>query len=596
MDQPDPAIIRNPILPGFNPDPSICRAGDDYYIATSTFEWFGGVQIHHSRDLVHWRLHSRALTRTGQLDMRGNPRLCGIWAPCLTFYEGVFYLVYTDVKTMMLGPMGDHPNYLVTTTDPDQGWSQPTFLNASGFDPSLFHDDDGRKWLVNMLSDYRPHKPGMNGIVLQEYDPEKQQLVGPATRIFGGTDLGGTEGPHLYKRDGWYYLLTAEGGTSFGHAVTLARSRKIDGPYEVMPGNPVLTARDNPRLPLQKSGHADLVETQNGAWYMVHLASRPLPSRGRCVLGRETCIQRVDWDGDGWLRLAGGGREPRLEVPAPDLPAHPWDDGYAIQPTRPAPNAVGLAGDDVFRGGTGGVGVAKGTDEGTGAADGASGTNDRATGPARTGVVAGGERLWRDDFDSTELALPWQTLREPLPESVLSLVERPGYLRLRGQGSLASFHTQALVARRQQAFRYMATTALEFDPRMYQHVAGLIAYYDTTNYYYLYMSHDEDLGRVLGILTARNGTHSFPLAAPIAVERVGPIFLQVRVDYDRGRFYFSEDECNWRPIGPEFDAGTLSDDFPPNWGFTGAMIGICAQDLYGRRHPADFDWFEYTER
>ena len=552
----DRPVIRNPILPGFNPDPSICRAGDDYYIATSTFEWFPGVQIHHSRDLVHWRLHSRALTRTSQLDMRGNPRLCGVWAPCLTFHDGLFHLVYTDVKTMMLGPMGDHPNYLVTTRNIGEGWSEPTFLNASGFDPSLFHDDDGRKWLVNMLSDYRPENPGMNGIVLQEYDPVSTRLVGPTTRIFSGTELGGTEGPHLYKRDGWYYLLTAEGGTSYGHAVTLARSREITGPYEVMPGNPVLTAREDPLLPLQKSGHADLVETQRGDWYMVHLASRPLPSRGRCVLGRETCIQKVEWDADGWLRLAGGGREPCLEVPAPGLPAHAWEDGYAIQPTRPAPNAVGA---DV-------------------------------PGAARAA------RTWRDDFDAPDLGLAWQTLREPLPESVLSLTERHGFLRLRGQGSLASFHTQALVARRQQAFCYTATTALDFAPERYQHVAGLIAYYDTTNYYYLYVSHDERLGRVLGILTAQNGRHSFPLASPVRVGRDGPIELRVRVDYDRGRFSYCGDGVDWEPIGPEFDASTLSDDYPPNWGFTGAMVGVCCQDLYGRRHPADFDWFEYTER
>ncbi len=183
-----------------------------------------------------------------------------------------------------------------------------------------------------------------------------------------------------------------------------------------------------------------------------------------------------------------------------------------------------------------------------------------------------------------------------MPESVLSLTERAGFLRLRGQGSLASFHTQALVARRQQSFRYTATTALEFTPERYQHVAGLIAFYDTTNYYYLFVSHDEELGRVLGILSAQNGRHSFPLSAPRAVEPAGPIYLRVRVDYDRGRFFFSEDECTWHGIGPEFDASTLSDDFPANWGFTGAMVGVCCQDLYGRSHPADFDWFEYVER
>ena len=165
---PERAVIRNPILRGFNPDPSIVRVGDDYYIATSTFEWFPGVQIHHSRDLVHWRLLTRPLTRASQLDMRGDPDSCGVWAPCLTHADGLFYLIYTDVKrygrTTVGGASGaslrDFHNYLVTSPRIDGDWSDPVYLNSSGFDPSLFHDDDGRKYLVNMLWDHRPgHEP-----------------------------------------------------------------------------------------------------------------------------------------------------------------------------------------------------------------------------------------------------------------------------------------------------------------------------------------------------------------------------------------------------------------------------------------------------
>src|SRR5579871_3322840 len=204
--------ITNPIVPGFNPDPSIVRVGDDYYIATSTFEWYPGVQIHHSKDLVHWRLLTRPLNRPSQLNMLGDPDSCGIWAPCLTYADGLFWLIYTDVKrygrTSQAGASGaslrDTHNYLVTSPQIDGAWSDPVYLNSSGFDPSLFHDDEGRKYLVNMRWDHRPGCNRFSGIVLQEYSPDEQRLIGPVQLIFQGTPLGFTAGPHLYKRNGYY--------------------------------------------------------------------------------------------------------------------------------------------------------------------------------------------------------------------------------------------------------------------------------------------------------------------------------------------------------------------------------------------------------
>ena len=295
--------IRNPILPGFNPDPSIVRAGDDYYIATSTFEWYPGVQIHHSRDLVHWRLLTRPLTRASQLNMLGDPDSCGIWAPCLSYSDGLFYLIYTDVKRYGRATQGaaagaslrDTHNYLVTSPRIDGEWSDPVYLNSSGFDPSLFHDDDGRKYLVNMRWDHRPGHNRFSGIALQEYSIEQRKLVRETHLIFEGTPLGFTEGPHLYKRGGYYYLLTAEGGTGWGHAVTMARSRELRGPYELHPDVHILTSRHRPDIELQRAGHADLVETQTGETYMVHLCGRPLRNRGRCTLGREPASNR--WSG-----------------------------------------------------------------------------------------------------------------------------------------------------------------------------------------------------------------------------------------------------------------------------------------------------------
>ncbi len=316
--------IKNPILPGFNPDPSIIRVGDDYYLATSTFEWFPGVQIHHSKDLVNWKLITRPLNRVSQLNMAGNPNSCGIWAPCLSYDNGTFYLIYTDVKTFR-GIFKDAHNYLVTTNDICGEWSEPIYLNSSGFDASLFHDDNGKKWLVNMIWDHRLDKHPFGGILLQEYSPKEKKLVGPVKNIFHGTDIEKVEGPHIYKRNGYYYLLTAEGGTVLRHSVTMARSKNIDGPYEVDPTNPILTSYFNPTLELQRAGHASIVETQNGEWYMAHLCGRHIPARGRCIMGRETSIQKMEWTADGWIRLAKGGNEPEVMVEAPKLPEHKWE-------------------------------------------------------------------------------------------------------------------------------------------------------------------------------------------------------------------------------------------------------------------------------
>jgi xylan 1,4-beta-xylosidase len=315
--------ITNPILPGFNPDPSILRVGDDYYIATSTFEWFPGVQIHHSRDLANWELVTRPLTRKSQLDMRGDPDSCGVWAPCLSHDGEKFWLVYTDVKRKD-GSFKDAHNYIVWADSIEGPWSDPVYTNSSGFDPSLFHDDDGKKWFVNMLWDHRVRPLLFAGIALQEFDPVAGKLVGQSKNIYQGTDLKLVEGPHLYKRNGWYYLLTAEGGTGYDHAVTLARSRRIDGPYETHPDKHILTAKDHPFNALQRSGHGDIVDTPDGKTYLVHLTGRPTGQERRCVLGRETAIQQAHWRDDGWLYVDNG-PAPSLHV---DVPGTRDEDAY----------------------------------------------------------------------------------------------------------------------------------------------------------------------------------------------------------------------------------------------------------------------------
>lgn len=298
-------LVKNPILPGFNPDPSVLRVGQDYYIATSTFEWYPGVQIHHSTDLANWTLLTRPLNRKSQLDMRGDPDSCGVWAPCLSHDGDKFWLVYTDVKRKD-GSFKDAHNYIVWADKIDGEWSDPVYVNSSGFDPSLFHDpDSGKKYFVNMLWDHRRRPLLFAGIAVQEWDAKTKKLVGERKNVYQGTELALAEAPHVYKRNGWYYLLIAEGGTGYEHASTLARSKDIWGSYETHPEKHVLTSKDHPRAALQRAGHGDIVETEDGRTYLVHLTGRPTTQLRRCVLGRETAIQECYWKDD-WLYVKNG--------------------------------------------------------------------------------------------------------------------------------------------------------------------------------------------------------------------------------------------------------------------------------------------------
>ncbi|KAI7258144.1 hypothetical protein KC345_g10617 [Hortaea werneckii] len=460
--------------------------------------------------------------------MEGDPDSGGVWAPCLTYDAGLFYLIYTDVKSRQ-GAFKDTPNYLVTAENIEGPWSEPVYLNSSGFDPSLFHDGDGRKWLVNMLWDHRSGNNSFAGIVLQEYSIEEQRLTGPVIPIYKGTELRLTEGPHLYRKDGWYYLITAEGGTQYNHAVTVARSRQIEGPYETAPNHPLLTSAGNRELELQKAGHASLVHTHTDEWYMVHLCGRPVKDN-YCNLGRETAIQRCIFTDDGWLALATGANFPALTVEGPDIPEHPFP--------APAP---------------------------------------------------------RDEFDAPQLDVRWSTLRVPAEESWLSLQERPGYLRLRGRESMSSMHRQSLVALRQQAFRCSAETAIEFEPEHFQQMAGLIVYYDTKDYLYLRITHDEVLGKSVGIIRSRDGIYEDTLTAEIPLPPGTSIALKVIIDREFAEFYYRAGESAWEKIGGALEIYHLSDDFPAYIRFTGTFIGMCVQDLSGAMKPADFDYFEYRE-
>jgi xylan 1,4-beta-xylosidase len=539
-------MIRNPILPGFNPDPSICRVGADYYIATSTFEWFPGVQIHHSRDLVNWQLVTRPLTRASQLDMRGNPDSCGIWAPCLSWADGRFWLVYTDVKRYE-GNFKDTPNFIVTAPDICGPWSDPVQVNASGFDPSLFHDDDGRKWFLNMVWNHRsasvggkPRAKAFDGILLQQWDPVAGKLVGEVRNIFPGTALGLVEGPHLYKRNGWYYLTTAEGGTGYGHAVTMARARRIEGPYELHPLTHIITAKDDPQAPLQRAGHGQIVETPEGHVYHTHLCSRPLPGTQRSPLGRETALQRCEWRADDWLYLVGGSGEhgivPAVDVPAPDAAANP-----AVEP---APR----------------------------------------------------QAVHRDFADCQSLPIEFQWLRTPFPERIFSLTGSA--LRLHGRESIGSWFEQSLVARRQEDFDFRAETQVDIAPTTYQQSAGLTLYYSRHKFHYLAVGWDESAGRSLTIMSCLgdwpDGRLDFPLAAPLMLPAQGVVRLAAEVHGAALQFFLDAGD-GWHGVGPVLDVSVVSDEAGRgvHGSFTGAFVGMLAFDTSGAACPADFSFFSY---
>ena len=237
-------MIKNPILPGFHPDPCICRKGDDFYLAVSSFEWFPGIPVYHSKDMKHWELYSHALQNAENPNLKGLPSAKGIWAPCFTYCEAddLFYVVY-GVMNSMNARYFDVDNFLITAKEPKGPWSEPVYLHSSGFDASLFHDDNGKKYIVSLewetRSDYE--KPGP--IIMVEYDPINRKIRGIPKKIWrGGTDRGCIEAPHLTKHGKYYYIMCAEGGTGYYHSTTMGRSENIWGPYEPDPCNPILTS------------------------------------------------------------------------------------------------------------------------------------------------------------------------------------------------------------------------------------------------------------------------------------------------------------------------------------------------------------------
>ena len=421
------------------------------------------------------------------------------------------------------------------------------YLNSIGFDPSFFHDDDGRHWLLTLEWDPRDGYEHPGAIVLEEFDAEHQELCGPTTRIYrGGTDRGCLEAPHLYRRNGFYYLMAAEGGTGYGHGVTLARSRDIAGPYQPGPVNPFLTSNPaphfgrndhdflrpqlyNPYAELQKAGHGCLVDTPTGEWYVAHLCARPLEPDHRSVLGRETAIQKVEWTEDGWLRLTTGGTLARLSTPGLSGTAYP---------DPPIDH----------------------------------------------------ERL-RDDFDGPAIDIRFSTLRRPLTEDWASLSRRRAALSIRGGEALTSRFDVSVVATQLQAFDAVAARSEEVSTEKVAHSAGLVVLYDEKDFAYLRLYYSESLrSTAVGIVLVKAGTKQELLADRVAVD-TSEVVLHVRVRHGVLQFGWRlPSEVVLRDIGPEIDGTYMSDE--TTRGFTGTMIGMACVDSYRRTVIADFEFFD----
>ncbi len=537
-------VYQNPIITGFSPDASICRCGDDYYIATSSFEWFPGVPVYHSKDLVNWTLKTYIVSDPNFLNMQYIESAKGIWAPCLRYdeTEKLFTLCY-NVMHSMNARFFDVDNFVMTAESIEGPWSKPIFLHSAGFDGSMFRDDDGRKWFVSMEWETRDgwHKPGV--VSLCEYDDVNQCVIDKPKRISSGaTKRGCIEGPHLYKREGWYYLMCAEGGTGYGHAVTMARSRDLYGPYEPDPKGPILTTCDdfdemnndesrklhryNPDSILQKAGHGSYVETPEGEVYLVYHVGRPLLPELCCTLGRECCIQKMEWTQDGWLRKAGlEDNRATVDIVLPNLPL--------------------------------------------------------GTTPSKS--VA---------YDLSKNQIPLDFFSPRIMPSTFASVQEQKFV-LQGKESLSSCHAASYLGRKLTGLHDSFEARVDFTPEVYQHYAGVCIYYDQMDYLLLRKTwSDEHQAEILDVLKVENGVRiEFPHSVIIAPK--GAITMKVAVEGLTVRMYWRTDDGIFAQIGDDVPTFHYSDEYCKAGEFTGTTVGLYCVDALLHRQVARFDHVAY---
>lgn len=513
--KPGPQQYGNPILQGVYPDPSVLRVGKDYYLVNSTFSWFPGIPIFHSRDLVNWTQIANAIDRPTQLNLAKMTMWQGVYAPDISWHDGQFFLLNTCT--------GCGGNYVLTASRAAGPWSDPVWLpDVDGIDTSLFFDDDGTAWIVhNGPPVGKPRYPGHTAIWLQQFDAKALKTFGPRRLL---VDSGSRpernpiwiEGPHIFKKDGLYYLIAAEGGTEEGHSEVVFRSNRVTGPYQSYEGNPILTQRDLPKdrpAPITSTGHASFVRTQNGAWWSVFLCVRPYDQAGNFNTGRETCMAPVSWK-DRWPRITKQAQVLPWIEPRPELP-----DGPA--PTLPTSGAFAL----------------------------------------------------RDEFTRPMLAPYWMMLRNPagkwwrISKGALELDPRSVVLGELGNPSL--------LARRQQHQNAVATTRLNFEPQVEDAEAGMVALQNDEHWYFLAIGREN--GRRVIRLRRRSGGEDpadGTILASAFLPEARPIDLRIEAHGALYDFSWSLDGRVWHSLLSGADGTVLSTK--KAGGFVGAVLGLYA--------------------
>jgi xylan 1,4-beta-xylosidase len=487
---------RNPILAGFYPDPSVTRVGSKFYLVNSTFAYFPGIPVFESEDLVHWSPIGHVIARPSQVSFDGLGISRGVFAPAIEFHDGTYYVINTAVDS--------GGNFFVTARHPAGPWSDPVWLKGiEGIDPSFFFDTDGKAYIVNNdVPERGPTYEGHRAIWLQEFHVATGKPVGPRKMILnGGVDLAQKpiwiEGPHLYKRNGWYYLMCAEGGTGSQHSEVILRARSPWGPFTPWPGNPILTQRDLPEdrmAPITNAGHADLVEAVDGSWWAVFLASRTYGGT-HYNTGRETFLLPVEWQ-DGWpVILAKGNAIPYVARGPKNMSA-----------THQAPLS--------------------------------------------------GNFTWRDEFDARSLSSIWLYARVPA-KPWADLRAKPGTLTIHpGTESLDTLRNPTFLARRQQHTSFEASTAFEL-PQTGRVVAGIAAFQSEGFWYFLGARR---VSRGVQVFLDRRHGGSTETRATATLQEDGPLKMKIVARGSTCSFQYQTPSQGWKTLRDNEDGTLLSTD------------------------------------
>jgi Beta-xylosidase len=541
--------FNNPILPGFYPDPSICRVGEDYYMITSSFAFFPGIPIFKSTDLVNWEQIGHVLDRESQLNLDGAGYSGGIFAPTIRYNEGVFYVITTNTS--------NGGNFIVTAKDPKGPWSDPYWLEgADGIDPSLFFDDDGKVYYTGTRTPENPKYMGDHEIWLQEIDLNCMKLKGKSYTLWKGAlkNAAFVEGPHLYKINGMYYLLISEGGTEHNHSITIAKSEKILGPYEGNPGNPILTHRHlGKSYPISNAGHGDLVETQKGEWYMAALASRPYGGYYK-NLGRETFLIPVQWE-DEWPIVSPGNGKIEFSYKMPNLSTsfvrkNEIRDDFDSEVLNYKWNTI---------------------------------------------------RTPKEQFWSLTERLGFLRLKVR-PIGMLDKLSPPPFGPFKNYEHDGNTESPSFIGRRQQHINFEASTKMEFNPQNEHEAAGIALVQNDNHQFRLEYSIENGKNIIRLIKCVSKSNIDFRTATfeyENIEEEIGKkvfdsevIYLKVIGKEQEYNFYYGAEQDEMEPLAENVDGRILSSDIAG--GFIGTYIGLFASSNgENSDNIADFDWFNY---